>query len=85
MIGALVAHFTVLPFPPAKAIVLLVMVGFVFWVRRAELPRSARDRLHGFNHFAIQSIAARCAAAVNSCPVSGCSSSRNFSGARASR
>ena len=42
MIGALIAHFTVLPFPPVKPIILLVMVGFVFWVRRGEQPRSAR-------------------------------------------
>jgi len=40
MIGALVAHMTILPFSPAKVIVLLVMVAFVFWVRRLELKRS---------------------------------------------
>jgi uncharacterized membrane protein YphA (DoxX/SURF4 family) len=39
MIGALVAHFTVLPFPPVKAIILLVMVGIVFWVRLPEFRR----------------------------------------------
>jgi putative oxidoreductase len=38
MIGALVAHFTVLPFPPVRAIILLVMVSIVFWVRLRE-PR----------------------------------------------
>jgi hypothetical protein len=32
----------VLPFPPVKPIILLVMVGFVFWVRRGEQPLSAR-------------------------------------------
>ena len=37
MIGALIAHFTVLPFPPVKPIILLVMMGVVFWVRRPEL------------------------------------------------
>ena len=37
MIGALVAHATVLPFSPVKAIVLFVMVSIVFWVRRTEL------------------------------------------------
>jgi putative oxidoreductase len=37
MIGALIAHATVLPFSPVKAIVLLVMVSVVFWVRRREL------------------------------------------------
>ena len=37
MIGALTAHATVLPFSPAKAIVLFVMVSIVFWVRRTEL------------------------------------------------
>jgi putative oxidoreductase len=36
MVGALIAHFTVLPFPPVKPIVLLAMVAFVFWVRRRE-------------------------------------------------
>jgi putative oxidoreductase len=39
MIGALIAHFTVLSFSPVKAIVLLVMVSTVLWVRR---PRSRR-------------------------------------------
>ena len=39
MIGALIAHFTVLPFSPAKPIILLVMVSVVFWTRR---PRSRR-------------------------------------------
>jgi putative oxidoreductase len=37
MIAALVAHATVLPFSPAKAVILLVMVTIVFWVRRREL------------------------------------------------
>ena len=37
MIGALIAHFTVLPFPPVKPIILLVMMGVVFWVRRPDL------------------------------------------------
>jgi putative oxidoreductase len=37
MIGALVAHFTVLPYSPAKPIILLVMVSIVFWVRRPDL------------------------------------------------
>lgn len=41
MIGALVAHFTVLPYSPAKPIVLLVMVGIVFWVRRTELFKAS--------------------------------------------
>ena len=36
MIGALIAHFTVLPFPPVKPIILLVMVSVVFWVRLRE-------------------------------------------------
>ena len=36
MVGALIAHFTVLPFPPVKPIVLLVMVSIVFWVRFRE-------------------------------------------------
>jgi putative oxidoreductase len=36
MTGALVAHFTVLPFSPLKPIVLLVMVGVVLWYRRAQ-------------------------------------------------
>ncbi|HVH25149.1 MAG TPA: DoxX family protein [Vicinamibacterales bacterium] len=37
MIGALIAHATVLPFSPVKAIILLVMVSAVFWVRRRDL------------------------------------------------
>lgn len=37
MIGALVAHYTVLPFPPVKPIILLVMMITVFWVRRPDL------------------------------------------------
>jgi uncharacterized membrane protein YphA (DoxX/SURF4 family) len=37
MIGALIAHATVLPFPPVKPIILLVMVSIVFWVRLPEL------------------------------------------------
>ena len=41
MIGALIAHFTVLPFPPVKPIILLVMMGVVFWVRRPELFRAS--------------------------------------------
>jgi uncharacterized membrane protein YphA (DoxX/SURF4 family) len=40
MAGALVAHGTVLPFSPFKAIALLVMVSVVFWVRRGELFRA---------------------------------------------
>jgi putative oxidoreductase len=40
MMGALVAHMTILPFSPAKVIVLLVMTAFVFWVRRLELKLS---------------------------------------------
>jgi putative oxidoreductase len=39
MIGALIAHSTVLPFSPVKAIILLLMVSTVLWVRR---PRSRR-------------------------------------------
>jgi uncharacterized membrane protein YphA (DoxX/SURF4 family) len=34
MIGALTAHATVLPAPPTRALILLLMVSFVFWVRR---------------------------------------------------
>jgi len=41
MIGALIAHATVLPFSPAKAIILLVMVSVVFFVRRRELFRTS--------------------------------------------
>ena len=41
MIGALIAHATVLPFSPIKAIVLLVMVSIVFFVRRRELFRAS--------------------------------------------
>ena len=41
MIGALIAHFTVLPYSPAKVIVLLVMVSVVFWVRRPELFKAS--------------------------------------------
>jgi uncharacterized membrane protein YphA (DoxX/SURF4 family) len=37
MVGALIAHATVLPFSPAKAIILFVMVSIVFWVRRHEV------------------------------------------------
>jgi putative oxidoreductase len=37
MIGALVAHYTVLPFPPVKPIILLLMTSIVFWVRRPDL------------------------------------------------
>ena len=37
MLGAFVAHLTVLPFSPAKAIVLFLMVSIVFLVRRKEL------------------------------------------------
>jgi uncharacterized membrane protein YphA (DoxX/SURF4 family) len=39
MIGALIAHFTVLPFPPVKPIVLLVMMVIVVWVRLPEFRR----------------------------------------------
>ena len=38
MIGALIAHFTVLPFPPIKPIVLLAMLSVVLWARLGE-PR----------------------------------------------
>jgi putative oxidoreductase len=41
MIGALVAHATVLPFSPAKALILLVMVSAVFFVRRGDLFRAS--------------------------------------------
>jgi putative oxidoreductase len=41
MAGALVAHATVLPFSPLKAIALLVMVSIVFLVRRRELFRAS--------------------------------------------
>jgi putative oxidoreductase len=41
MIGALIAHATVLPFSPAKALVLFVMVSVVFFVRRGELFRAS--------------------------------------------
>ena len=41
MIGALIAHFTVLPYSPAKPIVLLVMVSVVFWVRRPDMFRAS--------------------------------------------
>jgi putative oxidoreductase len=41
MIGALIAHFTVLPFPPVKPIILLVMMGIVFWVRRPDLLKTS--------------------------------------------
>ena len=41
MIGALIAHATVLPFSPIKSIVLLVMVSIVFVVRRRELFRAS--------------------------------------------
>jgi uncharacterized membrane protein YphA (DoxX/SURF4 family) len=41
MIGALIAHYTILPFSPAKPIVLLVMVSVVFWVRRPELFKAS--------------------------------------------
>lgn len=36
MVGALIAHFTVLPFPPVKPIILLVMMSIVFWARLRE-------------------------------------------------
>jgi hypothetical protein len=42
MVGALVAHFTILPFSPFKPIALLLMVAIVFWARRPQrLLRSA--------------------------------------------
>lgn len=41
MIGALIAHFTVLPYSPAKVIVLLVMVSVVFWARRQDLFKAS--------------------------------------------
>jgi uncharacterized membrane protein YphA (DoxX/SURF4 family) len=34
MIGAIAAHLTVLPFPPVKPIILLLMLAAVLWVRR---------------------------------------------------
>jgi uncharacterized membrane protein YphA (DoxX/SURF4 family) len=37
MVGALIAHATILPFSAFKAVALLVMVSVVFWVRRPEL------------------------------------------------
>jgi putative oxidoreductase len=40
MMGALIAHMTVLPFSAAKVIVLLVMLAFVFWVRRRDFAVS---------------------------------------------
>jgi putative oxidoreductase len=43
MIGALVAHFTVLPYSPAKPIILLVMVSIVFWVRRPDLFKASTN------------------------------------------
>ena len=46
MIGALVAHFTVLPFSPVKPIILLLMMSIVFWVRRRELKVSSSSSLH---------------------------------------
>lgn len=39
MVGALVAHFTVLPFPPVKPIILLAMMLVVIFSRRAEANR----------------------------------------------
>jgi putative oxidoreductase len=36
MIGALIAHLTVLPFSAIKAVILLVMMVVVFWVRVGE-------------------------------------------------
>ena len=41
MAGALIAHATVLPYSPAKVIVLLVMVSVVFWARRPELFKAS--------------------------------------------
>ena len=41
MVGALVAHFTVLPYSPAKPIILLVMLGVVFWARRPDLSNGS--------------------------------------------
>ena len=41
MVGALIAHATVLPFPPVKPIVLLVMVSVVFVVRRRDLFKAS--------------------------------------------
>jgi uncharacterized membrane protein YphA (DoxX/SURF4 family) len=40
MIGALVAHLTVLPFPPVKPIVLLAMMLVVLWARRPAAERA---------------------------------------------
>jgi putative oxidoreductase len=40
MMGALVAHMMVLPFSAAKVVILLLMMAFVFWVRRSELHAS---------------------------------------------
>jgi putative oxidoreductase len=39
MVGALVAHFTVLPFPPVKPITLLAMILVVALARRGEANR----------------------------------------------
>jgi uncharacterized membrane protein YphA (DoxX/SURF4 family) len=39
--GALIAHYTVLPFSPIKAIILLVMTAVVFWVRVRESKSAA--------------------------------------------
>jgi putative oxidoreductase len=36
MIGALIAHVTVIPFSPIKAVVLLLMVTVVLWHRRPQ-------------------------------------------------
>jgi putative oxidoreductase len=41
MIGALIAHATVLPFSPIKAIILFVMVSVVFWGRRQDLFKAS--------------------------------------------
>ena len=37
MVGAFVAHMTVLPYSPMKVITLLAMVSIVFWARRSEI------------------------------------------------
>jgi uncharacterized membrane protein YphA (DoxX/SURF4 family) len=42
MIGALIAHATILPFPPVKPIILLVMVAAIFAVRRREEDGASR-------------------------------------------
>ena len=40
MVGAIIAHFTVIPVPPTMPVILLIMVGIVFWVRRPRIFRA---------------------------------------------